>query len=798
MAMVRTIRRIALTAAATAGLAALGVAYALRRPVPKARGRLRLSGPRSSIEILRDRWGVPHIYASNLHDMFFAIGYAQAQDRLWQMEFNRRLASGTLAEILGESALEVDRLVRRIGFRRAAEAEWKEATPQERAVLEAFAAGVNAYLQHGRLPIEFIILRTRPNQWGPTDTLTFGRLMGWMLAGNWDSEILRSWTVERFGPEVMAELEPAYRIGGPVIVPPGAEAKGPGPDVTGDFREAAAVVALAGPGMSNNWAVDGAKSVTGKPLLASDPHLPLMMPSIWWEFHAESPEIKAAGVGIPSLPGVFIGHNDRIAWGVTSAIVDGDDLFVEKINPDNPAQYQFKGKWTDGQTVREVIQVKGRRKPIVEDVLITHNGPVISPAIKGETRTLSLRTITLEPAHQVQAQIMLMAARDWAEFREALALWPFPSLNFAYADVDGNIGYQLAGRVPVRAKGHGIVPMPGWSGEYGWTGFLPFEELPHAFNPPTHWVASANNKIADDNYPHFLSANYADSFRQQRIIEMLEAKEKLSAEDFQVMQADQLSIPARELVPLILNIEPRDEWGQRALTFLKAWDYRVAADSVAACIYEVFFTHLVRRTLEEKVGAWADFYMGRGIHPARANGMFFNVAHSWLMTKMRERPAWFAGKTWTEVMEECLASAVEELRRLLGDEVSQWRWGRLHRQRFRHPLGQVPGLSRIFNRGPVPIGGDANTVWQASYSPYYGYEVTSSTASWRQIIDLSDFNRSLGVLPSGQSGHPGSRHYHDMIESWRRVEYHPMPWDRQEVENRARGRLRLEPGEPNG
>ena len=792
MGMGRTIRTLALGLLVGAGATAAAAVYLLRRPVPRWRGRLALKGLESGVEIVRDRWGVPHIYASNLRDLFFGVGYAQAQDRLWQMEYNRRLASGTLSGVLGEEALEADRLLRRIGIRRAAERDWREATEEEKAVGEAFAAGVNAYMRRGWLPLEFTILRYRPDAWHPLDSLAFGRLISWALAGNWDSEIVRSWTIERFGAEVMADLEPEYPLGGPLIVPPGAEAKGAGPDLREDFRQVAELAGAVGQAMSNNWAVDGQKSATGKPLLANDPHLPLTMPSIWWELHVDSPEVKAAGVGLPGIPMVTIGHNDRIAWGVTASIVDGDDFFVERINPDNPLQYEYGGEWVDGEVVREEIKVRGRAKPVVEEVLITRHGPVVSPAIKGETRTLALRTVGLEPSRQTQAQLMLMRARNWEQFREALGIWSLPSLNFAYADVDGNIGYQLAGLVPVRAKGQGVVPMPGWSGEYEWTGFVPFDDLPSAYNPPTHWVASANNKIADDDYPHFLSAAYFDSPRQARIIELLEAKEKLSVEDFKAMHADQLSIPARELVPQMLELTPKDEWCQRALTFLRAWDYVVAADSVAAFVFEAFFTHLVRRALEEKLGSWSDFFLGRGIHPLKPNGMFFYASSSWLMKKMRERPDWFAGQGWREAMEESLASAVAELRKLLGDEVSRWQWGRLHTQRFQHPLGQIRGLARIFNRGPVPVGGDANTVWQAAYAPYRGYELSSWTVSWRQIIDLGDLNRSLAVIPTGQSGHPGSRHYSDMIELWRRVEYHPMPWDREEVEKYARGRLVLE------
>jgi penicillin amidase len=781
-----------------AGAVSAGAYYLLQRPVPKGKGRIILRGLRGEVEILRDRWGIPHIYAGNLHDLFFAVGYAQAQDRLWQMEFNRRLASGALAELLGEGALEIDRLVRRVGFRRVSQAEWAEVEPTEKAVLEAFSAGVNAYVQRSRLPVEFGILRYRPQPWHPVDSLAFGRFMAWTLSGRWDGEILTSWSVERFGAKVVEELETPYPAGKPLIVPAGAEAKGAGPSLAEDYGAAAELLgALAGRGMSNSWAVNGKKSATGKPLLANDPHLHLQMPSIWWEFHLDSPELKAAGAGLPAVPAVIIGHNDRIAWGVTAAIVDGDDLFVEKVNPDNPAQYAYRDEWEEGQIVREEIKVRGRKKPLVEEVLITRHGPVISPAIKGEHRTLALSSVTLERAHQIQGILMLMGARNWDEFREALRLWQAPSQNFAYADADGNIGYQLGGLVPIRAKGHGVLPVPGWSGEYDWTGWVPFDELPSSFNPSTNWVATANNKIVDDDYPYFLSAHWMDSPRQERIIEMLEEKKKLAIDDFRRMQGDLLSLPARELVPRILELRPVDEWSRRALTFLRAWDRVVAADSVAACVFEVFYSQLVRKALEEKIGSWSDFYMGRGIHPLRPMGGSFGESASWLLAKMRNKK-WFAGRSWKEAMEEALAAAVAELRGLLGDDVSQWQWGRIHRQTFQHVMGRSPALARLFNRGPVPVGGDANTVWQAAYAPYHGYDLRSWTASYRQIIDLGNFDNSLAVIPSGQSGHPGSRHYADMIALWQRVEYHPMLWERSAVEEQARGRLLLTPAGSDG
>jgi penicillin amidase len=593
--------------------------------------------------------------------------------------------------------------------------------------------------------------------------------------------------------EVAQDLEPGYLPGSPLVVPPGAEARGARPSLEEEFRKVEELIAATGRALSNNWAVDGEKSVTGKPILASDPHLPLQIPSIWYQVHLDSPNLKVAGACMPGLPEIFIGHNDRIAWGVTAALADGDDLFVERINPDNPRQYEFQGQWLEAEVVREEITVRGRRKPLIEEVMITRHGPIISPCIRAETRTLALRTTALEPAHQLEAAIELMVAQDWEQFHQALRGWLVSPLNFAYADVDGNIGYQLAGLIPMRAKGYGMVPSPGWTGEYEWTGFIPFDELPNAYNPDRHWLASSNNKIVDEDYPHFLTYSYDNGYRQQRIAQLLEAKERLSSDDFKEIQTDVYSIPGVELASYILGLQPRDEWCRRAQNFVKAWDHRATADSVAACIVETFFSHLVRRALREKLGSWSEFYLGRGIHPAQPTGHFYFAAAGWLLEKIQSRPDWFSGMTWQAAMEESLASAVAELRRLLGDDMSRWQWGRLHLQSFRHVLGQSPPLDRVFNRGPVSLGGNCSTVWQAAYVPHTGYQVGSWTASYRQIVDLSDFNRSLAVMPTGQSGHPGSRHYADMIEMWRKGEYHPMPWDRSQVEAVVEAQLTLEP-----
>jgi len=777
------------------GTATGALAYAyLRRGVPPRRGTLRLDGLNDTVEVIRDRWGVPHVFAQSERDALFAQGYVQAQDRLWHMELARRLASGRLAEVFGPLALDADRLLRRVGLHRAARAEVSRAGSEELSRLEAHAAGVNAFLRNvgRRLPPEFLILRFRPEPWTPADSLAIGKYVAFMLSGNWDTEIVRSWVIERLGPELTAQLEPLYPAGRPVIVPPGTESSASGLPLLDELRKVEELAGARGGG-SNNWVVDGSRSTTGKPLLANDPHLPLQMPSIWYEVHLSGGDLNVAGASLPGVPGVVIGHNQRVAWGITAAMTDGDDLFLERVNPDNPRQYEYKGIWVDGDLLREEIQVRGQA-PLVEEVLVTRHGPVIGPAVPGESRVLALRSTATEPSRQVQASSALNLARDWREFRDALRMWMAPPLNLVYADVDGNIGYQMAGLVPKRAKGYGLVPSPGWTGEYDWSGFIPFDELPSVANPDSHYVVTANNRIVDDDYPYFLSAEYIDGYRAQRIVQLLGAKEKHSADDFRAIQTDVYSIPARELADHMLALQPANEDARRALNFLRVWDGRLAADSVAATIVEAFYLNLLRRTLGEKLGPLTDYFLGKEVHPAIPDATYFVRCASWLLRLVREQPTgWFAGQAWREVMEQSLADAIEGLRTELGDDMSRWTWGRIHFAPFEHVLGRVGALRPIFNRGPVPVGGDMNTVAQASYLGARPWAVHSYTVSYRQIIDLSDFNRSLAILPGGQSGHPASRHYADMIAAWARGDYHPLPFDRAEVERHAEGRLTLTP-----
>jgi penicillin amidase len=795
--------------------------WLIYRPLPEISGTVRVKGLRDKMEVIRDRWGIPHIYAENEEDLFFAQGYVHAQDRLWQMEFHRRLASGTLAEIVGGMALEVDRFARIIGFRRAAQADLALLDEQTRRYLEAYSQGVNTFIEihRSRLPLEFTLLRHKPAPWSLLDITAFGKFMGWALSCNWESELLRAGLIENLGPERAAELEPSYPEDNPTIIQSSkfkAQSSNISTgisyqDVTAKFLEeyrmATHFLSLGGAGAgSNNWVINGARSITGKPLLANDPHLPPLMPSFWYENHLVGGGLSVTGASMPGVPGVVLGHNDRIAWGTTNAYPDVQDLYIEHLRttPSGYPEVEFQGEWERAQVVREEVKVRGRRKPLVEEVVITRHGPIISGLVGEGTPPLALRWVGHEPSQMLQS-LNFNQARNWEEFVAGLRSWSVPAQNMVYADgyrYHGNIGYYMAGQVPIRARGLGLIPVPGWTGEYEWTGYIPFEELPQVHNPPIDYIASANNKIVGDDYPYFLTLEPMPGYRARRIVDLIEAKEKLSIEDFQAMQLDLYSIPAEELVPHILALQPDDEWCRQAVEHIRSWDRCLTADSVAAAIYEVFEFQLLKLTFADKLGELADTYFGAGRLELLPITNFLGRSAVALRCFLQEGDsAWFADgatgqpRTREKILLLALEETVSTLRGELGDDMERWQWGRLHQTTFTHLFGRIKPLHLLFNRGPFPTGGDSETVWQASGTPGFPFSPVAITPTYRQIIDLGDWERSVAVNSTGQSGQLGSRHYADMIELWRTGRYHPMLWERASIEREAEGTLILLPQE---
>jgi penicillin amidase len=776
-----------------------------RHPWPKIDGVIHVAGLQAPVEVIRDQWGVPHIYAQNTHDLFFAQGYVHAQDRFYQMEFSRRIGQGRLSEMLGDSALENDEFIRTVGWWRTAQQEAAGMDGELKGIMEAYAEGVNAYVQSRpkALALEFAILRLTGTKvdiepWTPAHSLAWGKVMAWDLGGNMDVEIWRARVVAEMGEAALADLTAPYPDNHPVIVPGG---------VSWDKLRLDEVAALAdralffgrGEGIgSNNWVIAGSKTTTGAPLLANDMHLGIQMPSIWYEvgLHCETTDASACpynvtGFSFAGVPGVIVGHNERIGWGVTNLGPDVQDLYVERVNPENPNQYEVNGEWVDFEIIREEIPVAGQ-KPEVIEVRVSRHGPVLNEVMEdlpvGANEVLALKWTALEPGEVFKAVLMLDRARNWDEFREALRYWHVPSQNFVYADVEGNIGYQAPGRIPIRASGDGQMPAPGWTDEYEWTGYIPFEELPSRFNPSEGFIVTANHAVVDASYPYLISLDWNRGYRAQRITEMIEAKEKLSADDVREIHGDNKSLSAGEVIPYLTALRPAAPALVEALEKLAAWDLQEHKDSAEAALYELVWAHLVQNIWEE---APEDLRPGAG---------------SWTMVLVRNLLAQPASEWWddtrtpdVETRDDILLRALQEgyawLEKRYGKDMEKWRWGKLHTSTFENQsLGQsgIGLIEKIFNRGPVATSGGSDIVnatgWELDEPA-----IVTWIPSERMILDLGDWQRSLSMHTTGQSGHPFHKHYGDMIIPWRDIAYHAMHWEKSAIQADAEGVLRLEP-----
>jgi len=790
------------------GLAGFGYGFVtVRRSWPQTDGAIQASGLRAEVTVVRDRWGIPHIYAANTHDLFFAQGYVHAQDRFWQMEFWRRIGSGRLAEVLGESALESDRFIRTVGWHRTAAQEVAQLDDDLRLALEAYAAGVNAYISthSNRLGLEFTVLglngvRFEPEPWTPLHTLSWAKVMAWDLGGNMSDELLRAHIAARLGTSAVDVLVPPYPTTYPVIVPhPLTEAALLTVPAAAFDTHALGVGKDLG---SNSWTVAGSRTETGMPLLANDPHLGIQMPSIWYEIGLHCTPVgpdcpyNVVGASFASAPGVIIGHNEHIAWGVTNLGPDVQDLFIERINPDNPNQYEFQGRWLDMEIVREEIAVAGWEEPVVVTARITHHGPLINDVAGGTEEAwafgwqpLALSWTALQPGTLMRSVLLLNQASNWDEFRTALSYWDVPSQNFVYADVEGNIGYQSPGRIPIRAAGDGTMPVPGWTGEYEWVDTIPYDELPRAFNPPQGYIVTANHAVVGPDYPYHLTMDWDPGYRARRLVALLEAHPSLSIADIQALQGDSSPVWAQDVLPYLLDLSPTDPRLAQALALLADWDGQAVRDSAGAALFEAFRVHLIDLTFGDELGAQL-------LRRARST---LTVALIDLLTD----PAspWFDDVTTPtvemrdEVLLAALEAAVEELTTVLGRDMGRWRWGDLHTATFENQsLGQcgIAPIEALFNRGPFAVDGAIATVNNTGYSLNAPYAVVT-VPSYRQIVDLGDLTRSLSMHTTGQSGHAFHRHYDDMIDPWRNIEYHPMLWERAGVEADAAGVLVLQP-----
>lgn len=809
MKLLRIVARVLLVLIAVVIIAAAGGYFWLRGALPSTSGTITVEGIASTVTITRDADAVPHIRAQNEADALFGLGYVHAQDRLWQMEFQRRVGFGRLSEVLGEPALKTDRFLRTLGTGRAAERAWANMPAEDKPFIEAYVKGVNSFVatHHGReLPLEFTLLGFEPAPWQPADVLVWAKMMAYNLGGNWEDELLRASLSEKLGPERTAQLMPAYGENDPLILGSGsAEAVSGGRQTVASIHSSQSTIqgqaeqlitlnhliqeslGLGGKHIgSNNWVIGGARTTTGKPLLANDPHLGTQVPSIWYLAHVTGGSIDAIGATLPGLPGVVIGHNNRIAWGVTNTGPDTQDLYIERIDAENRAEY--KGQMEPMQIVYDTIKVKGRpEEPIA--IRITRHGPIISDVVADVRQPLALRWTALdEDDNTFPAFLRINRAQNWQEFTAALQNYSSPMQNFVYADVDGNIGYYAPGKLPIRAAGDGSAPVPGWTGEYDWQGYVPLDELPHTYNPPEGYIATANNRVVGDNYRHFIGSSFAAPYRALRIHELINAKPQLSPDDVAAIQADITSAQARELLPKLLEIQPQSDRAKAALELLRRWDGAMRGESAEAAIYAAWYQAIPSTIISDELGAdLMDSYGG-------AASDFFAIAAPSIL---RGEGNW-CNDTRTAASESCdqqLGAALEQGLDAMSQEqgstdINTWRWNKAHHTYFPHqPLDSVGALRPIVSRS-IPNGGDKFTV---DVAPVRASDFDQRhVPSYREIIDLSNLGASRFMNTLGQSGSPLSGDYANLLDRWQKVEYLPMRYDEASIEQGQQGTLTLE------
>ena len=806
--------------------------------LPQLDGIVQVAGLLAQVEVWRDARGVPHLRAHSLGDLMLAQGYVTAQDRLWQMDLDRRLAEGQLSEILGERTLRFDIDNRTLGMGLASERAVGELDPEEKNMLTAYARGVNEFISshRNRLPIEFAVLRYEPRPWREADTFAVAMNMTKSLNTTWPDELMRERIRAKLSPELYSDLFPDHspldqpiaeltrdsafgvRGSGPSQAPyplpllprltddqgdavsqrvglaqpakalnqggiwdvssvvsriPNRESRAPVPDSL-DLSPQLLAPSLG----SNNWVLSGIHTASGKPLLANDPHLAHRIPSVWYMIHLKAAGFNVEGVSIPGVPLVIIGHNERIAWGMTNTGPDVQDLYVESFNFRDPRKYLYQGEWVDDEEREETIKVRNGRDYRFK-VKITRHGPVVS---HDGDRDLALQWTALAP-HALRFPFLKIDwAKNWQEFTDALRDFSGPTQNFVYADVEGNIGYYAAGRIPIRAEGDGSVPSPGSTGDYEWTGAIPFENLPQAFNPSSGKIATANGRIVPHGYPYLITHKWDAPYRTARICELLRSASHLSVDDMLRIQTDVYALEdvwlKQQLLSAAAAHPTESSDGQYALDLLRHWDGQARSDSAATLVCEVARRALLERILNPKLGEDLSGYRW----PMSTTFLENVLSHQW--TRWLPR----GDADFNDTLMKSFQEGVARIPRLVGNRRSAWKWGETIPLTFRHPLmSRFPLLGRFLNLGPYPQTGTGTTVKQTT--PSLG-------PSMRMVVDFSDFDNSVQNITLGESGQLLSPYYHDQFDAWYSGRSFPMLFSDAAVEKGAVHKLNLIPAPP--
>jgi len=770
---------------------------------------IQIQGIKDRITIRRDERGIPYVEAQNDEDLFFGQGYATASDRLWQMDLFRRTARGELAEVLGVGpnniAIDQDKLHRTYGFSQTAEAELANASPRARAMLEAYARGVNAYassLDPKSVPPEFQILQYSFRPWTPADSLVVVKIFFEALSDTWRLDIMRQ-ALSVLPAEKRAELLPENSPIDVLVVGKDTQSRAKftastkpqpvSPEALARLAHNQEIAAAAldrigfyaeGLAASNNWVVHGSRTVSGKPLLSNDPHLRPTAPSIWHMVHLSAPGIRVAGVGTPGIPGVILGHNERIAWGFTNVGPDVQDLYLEKFDPNNPNRYQTPAGWQDAVVRHEQIKVRkgigsSEYDTVTQDVIVTRHGPIIFT--DGDKR-YALRWTALDPAkNNTESSFTLNRAGNWKEFNAALESFTAPTQNIVYADVDGHIGYHAAGVVPVRKSGDGSVPYDGSTDAGEWVGYIPVSKLPTVFDPPSGMIVTANQRIVGTDYPYFLTHHWAQPYRARRIFDLLNEKPKLSADDFRRILGDVYSIAGvsftRGAVKLLrTKLTPADDKLKAHLDAFEKWDGRVDAESTVAPLMAQ-----MRLAFRSKILTAA---LGQEL----VRNYQWNNFDTTLDRVIKDQPAAWLPKefaSYADLLRACYDEATATLTKTLGPDETKWTWGDITKARFPHPLGGAPLIGAQFTIPPFGQNGTGG---------FIGATVNVGQAvSMRVIADPSDWDKTQQGIALGESGLPKSPHWSDQLADWRAVTPRVFPFTQTAVEKAAKDTLVLEP-----
>jgi penicillin amidase len=804
----RLLGRVLVVLAAVLVMAGGGLYLWLRTSLPRDSGTITVEGPTAPVQIVRDRNAIPHIYGQTLGDAYFGLGYAHAQDRLWQMEFYRRLGAGRLSELVGEAGFETDRYMRTLGFRRLAEETARNLTGTAREIAEGYTRGVNAFLatRQGPLPPEFLLIGLlgagEIEPWQPADSLTFNKIMALDLSGNVGSEMARMRLAKVLSPRQIAELFPPYPGDAPVALA----------DLGDLYREAGRNIDLAaletllpeGPTSgigSNNWVVGSAGSASGKPLLANDPHLGLSTPSLWYLAHISAPGMEVIGATFPGVPGVVLGRNRSISWGFTNTGPDTQDLYLEKIDPANPAQYITPDGPRPFETRTESIRIRGGAERTVT-IRNTRHGPVMSDlarfgGVPAEGFAIALRWTALDPNDRTSEAIEgLSRARSWDEVLASLRLYSAPMQNIVFADAAGNIGFIAPGKVPVRKPEndlYGLAPAPGWDARYDWTGYIPFDELPRTFNPPRGSIVTANNKIVPDSYAHFLTSEWSEPYRAIRIGQLIAGRETHSPDSFKAMQADTRSLMAVDLLAPMLallpaGLKPR---AAEARAMLAGWNGQADADRPEPLLFAAWYREFSRRLYGDELGDPL-FNAQWRFRPLFVRNVLANVDGQGRWCDDTRTPD---VETCSQIAVAALEAAADGLRQRYGDEPRRWTWGTAHTAFSPHrPFTVLPVVNRLLDI-EVPSAGDAFTVNVGRFNiadeanPYRNVH----SGGLRAVYDMADADRAWFMISTGQSGNPLSPHYRNLAKPWAAVDYLLVSMRRAEIDAGAQGTLTLQP-----